>query len=470
MSVVPVTALVWLQSGAAPGPRAAAWATATRTTLQTGRNSTMASTLCRRNFARPCDNGQCDRHGNFMTADGALDGAGIFAAIEQHQNPIDCAAAKFAVLAFPSHHGIGMALKEGPVAALLFAMSTNRVLLFENNRRTPRNRHRSLGAPFRFTSCPRQHHSCDFLPMSRCGVTDEELDGAIDLGHAWDRSNARRASHLREIAANTSHHRVVVLGRVGGGGASGCWDGSCWGGVLRLGPTGRLLPAGSGIAAEGFIVHTRTLMTAAKLYILRMNEQTLRAVTSAIEGSIPPGFDAANTVGLPIRAGDKCKRESSCPSFENYMALATDASRCTGGALRHVIITSETEEMVSALKSRVFNGSGAALRVVTNGQDVMQGHGDPKRYGSSATEVMISTLSSLGLQLRAAHLIINCCSNFHKLMGDFTRFAAGRCGSGETDPAPQVQCATAVRCNIRAAAASPSRGANGCPEFEPYDD
>lgn len=100
----------------------------------------------------------------------------------------------------------------------------------------------------------------------------------------------------------------------------------------------------------------------------------------------------------------------------------------------------------------------------------MQGHGNPKRYGSSATEVMISTLSSLGLQLRAAHLIIKCCSNFHKLMGNFTRFAAGRCGPGETDTAPQVQCATAVSCNIRAAAASPSKGANGCSEFEPYDD
>lgn len=69
----------------------------------------------------------------------------------------------------------------------------------------------------------------------------------------------------------------------------------------------------------------------------------------------------ASTVGLPIRAGDKCKRESSCPSFENYMALAPDASRCTGRALRHVIITSETEEMVSALRSRVLNDSGAAL-------------------------------------------------------------------------------------------------------------
>ena len=133
----------------------------------------MNSTLCMRSFAGATPPAK-------LTAGSDLDGAALFAAIERHQNPPDCGAAKFVVTAFPFAHGIGMALKEGPVAAVLFALATQRVLVFANNRKTPR--HRSLRKPLTFASCPAKYMSCDFLPMSPCQVTDDELDNRQRVG------------------------------------------------------------------------------------------------------------------------------------------------------------------------------------------------------------------------------------------------------------------------------------------------
>ena len=155
------------------------------------------------------------------------DGVGVFTAFQRLQNPAECATAKFAVLAFPSVHGIGMALKDGPVAAALFALASERVLLFVNNRRTPKMRHKSLQKPLAFASCPAGDMSCSFLPMSPCQVTDDELDSAPELNTMWDCSKPHTPCLVREVERNTSRHRVVVLGRSSGAGASNCWDGQC---------------------------------------------------------------------------------------------------------------------------------------------------------------------------------------------------------------------------------------------------
>jgi hypothetical protein len=380
--------------------------------------------------------------------------------IERHQNPPDCGAAKFVVMAFPSHHGIGMALKEGPVAAVLFALATQRVLLFANNRKT--RRHRSLRNKLAFVICPAKDMSCDFLPMSRCQVTDNELDNAPNIGRSWDCSAPKQPCPLIELAANTSQHRVVVLGRESGAGASSCWDGQCYGGRLPVSSRGLLLPAATVRGYYAAPIHD--LMAASKLYILRMNEAMLNDVRARVEESLPPRFQADRAIGLPIRAGDKCSRESICPTFESYMRIIQNVMNTSQRSLHYVVLTSDSKEMVNAhhkykLATKAPAGAPSAgrcvpLRFVTNARDVMQGHGDPQRYlPGQAREVMASSLSTLVLQLHARHVLINCCSSFHKLLGDVVRFASGRCSRSQR---VEVSCAISGSVGRRTCAISGS--------------
>ena len=69
--------------------------------------------------------------------------------------------------------------------------------------------------------------------------------------------------------------------------------------------------------------------------------------------------------------------------------------------------------------------------MIANDKDVAQGTGNPKEYNKmtlrnvSADDIMLSTMTSLNMQLMAAHTVGNCCSNFHKLMIEFLSHGCG---------------------------------------------
>ncbi len=89
-----------------------------------------------------------------------------------------------------------------------------------------------------------------------------------------------------------------------------------------------------------------------------------------------------------------------------------------------IILTSEEKKVVEGRllypKSETF-----PYEFIINNEDIGQGTGDPKHFKGAADEIMLSSLISIRMQLRSESLLLNHCSNFHKLIMDF---AVHNCG------------------------------------------
>ena len=126
-------------------------------------------------------------------------------------------------------------------------------------------------------------------------------------------------------------------------------------------------------------------------------------------------------------AGDKCARESECMPFSSYMQLAKEmavkrvkqrgASNVSQIHYDTIVLSSESKDVLEARHNCTSNSS-FPFRFVTNDQDAGQGHGKPKRF-KNRDHVMVSTMAALKMQLMPDTLILNSCSNFHKLMLGF---------------------------------------------------
>ena len=141
--------------------------------------------------------------------------------------------------------------------------------------------------------------------------------------------------------------------------------------------------------------------------------------------------------------------ESECLSFPTYMKLigqiwdrhigGDSTSRSGSNVLGNVIVTSESAGVVRDKKA--FESNKALVqsvpflpRFIMNEEDVLQGTGLPRNFhirsnqsGTpySADDIMLSTVTSLKIQLIAKYTVGNCCSNFHLLLFDFLRDGCG---------------------------------------------
>jgi hypothetical protein len=172
---------------------------------------------------------------------------------------------------------------------------------------------------------------------------------------------------------------------------------------------------------------------AAIMYALRPNAFLNAQLQLIWNKSVPSHFNPNFAIGIPIRDGDKCARESQCMSFGNYMQLALEMSVKRSTALHHgnstnlirdgenpykfIVLTSDSKGMTEQ-RFRYEMNSSFNFDFVVNADDIGQGHGKPKQYSDKDT-VMVDTFAALKLQLTPETLIINSCSNFHKLMGSF---------------------------------------------------
>ena len=83
-----------------------------------------------------------------------------------------------------------------------------------------------------------------------------------------------------------------------------------------------------------------------------------------------------------------------------------------------IVLSSESKHMLEARFAYSKNES-FPFRIIANDEDCAQGHGKPKRFfGGIADNVMVSTMAALKMQLIPETLVLNSCSNFHKLVGD----------------------------------------------------
>eukprot|EP00521_Asterionellopsis_glacialis_P016012 CAMPEP_0195309498 /NCGR_PEP_ID=MMETSP0707-20130614/38767_1 /TAXON_ID=33640 /ORGANISM="Asterionellopsis glacialis, Strain CCMP134" /LENGTH=273 /DNA_ID=CAMNT_0040373795 /DNA_START=1285 /DNA_END=2106 /DNA_ORIENTATION=- len=200
---------------------------------------------------------------------------------------------------------------------------------------------------------------------------------------------------------------------------------------------------------------------AATFYTMRPKAFYAKKLRTAILAIFPKDFDPNRSLGLPIRASDKCIKESECLSFDQYMKLMGQIWKKNEGALQgaaDIVLTSESEQILAEKEKYETNATLKSLvpfdyRFITNDGDVMQGTGNPNNFAAnlinetSADDIMLSAITSLKTQLKAGFSVGNCCSNFHNLIFDFLRDGCGaaeenwsQCLQENEDPELRVCC------------------------------
>ena len=112
------------------------------------------------------------------------------------------------------------------------------------------------------------------------------------------------------------------------------------------------------------------------------------------------------------------------------LASEKAAARNGGRMPESIILTTESPDILNAHRNYTINSSWP-FEFIVNDADVGQNSGRPGDFGKGrADEVMLSTILALKMQLMAESVVLNCCSGFHKLMGEFL---SRGCGASHTN-------------------------------------
>lgn len=89
------------------------------------------------------------------------------------------------------------------------------------------------------------------------------------------------------------------------------------------------------------------------------------------------------------------------------------------------MLTSEDKKTIQSRLNYTKNET-FPFDFVVNDEDAGQGTGFPGSFGENADHIMISSLISLKMQLYTESVVVNSCSNFHKLLADLV---VNECGN-----------------------------------------
>ena len=361
-----------------------------------------------------------------------------------------CKDAKFLLVGLSSN-GLGVNVRSGIAVAMMLAMVTDRVLILVSG--APQGP-RHLKFKWKLSSCDRHDHQCFFTPLSPCVPTQEEIDQSPTFK---DYRNILRFGNLDRMDTEIRDLRVINF-------------------RLRFTPPqivpkvvkerlqdisrelAQSLPAADPrrkaimqaidsmlekeAKREGYNYALANLHSAHALavYALRPQAPNLEQIDKLVEASLPRGEAASHAIGIPVRASDKCDKESECLTFYDHMKVASLEWRDYRKKLSQhpsipvpVIFTTESSAMVKELEAFQSNTTFQQklpynYSFYTNEADVTPDTGffSERSYSFTADENMMSALVSLKLQMAARRTIANCCSNFHTLLGDFLAEGLGR--------------------------------------------
>jgi hypothetical protein len=397
----------------------------------------------------------------------------------------ECPSAKFLVVSM-GRLGLGAVMRLGAVNALIAGIASNRTVLFVNNAPVGP---KFIRQPWLLASCPRRDLQCFYMPSTPCVLTQDELVNGTQL----QRSEARGLFKQGELPDNLSDERVLLLDLVlrpqrtptkFRNNIVNIIHKHLIDPLVQGKPDDPRIPlltkAANNILVEEelndgtyyYFGHNTKHNHALVFYAMRPNLKYARQLDYIMEKTIPKDFDPDLAFGLPIRASDKCFRESECLPFQMYMNMTAqtyakyetelDESRRRVAAQAQtkeklvnatIIVTSEAERIHDAQKRYQEEGLDKnlpfAFQFVKNSFDVHQGTGDPGKMSGNITsdEIMVSSISSLKVQLHARYTIGNCCSNFHLLLFDFLRDGCGaaqdqvaECMQDNEDPTYRLCC------------------------------
>jgi hypothetical protein len=350
----------------------------------------------------------------------------------------ECPDTKFIVGGL-TNNGLGSNIRAATTTLLMAALITNRTaVLIQNSPIGPR----FLRKPWTLASCFRRDFQCFFLPTTPCVPTWKDIEKAYILEGDFDFHFATEGK-LR-VPAKHIDDKVWILLKYGVNDPPHSVRNTLYRYVselLRLVPvedpqrpmmyqameqltaftTNNTPPGFPYPAAYSAINH------ALEFYALRPNSKSRQQVAQVMQDIVPSDLDNDKLLGLPIRASDKCYRESECLPFHEYMR-ATDIawrdvqhnSTCTGKLCMPTILF--TTEAAQTVREQESYSNTSSRNFLINTRDVVPNTGlisqvaDEQRF--TADENMLSVITTLSFQLLPRATLGNCCSNFHMLMNE----------------------------------------------------
>jgi hypothetical protein len=386
----------------------------------------------------------------------------------------ECPSAKFLVSnVAPS--GFGASIRMGAVNSMLLGIATNRLTLFVNDFLGGAT---FLQKPSLLANCPRKDLQCFFLPTTPCTIRVDDLRNATVIPEDHARTLRRRG-----IMADPKYldSRILVLEpRLS---PPIRWDIQVKiqrrlhsiamrliDNIRETAPQDQiefLEAAAARINVENSTIGNREsggnltryvygnrdtkAAHAALMYLMRPNPNFQRITDHEVSKILPLDLNESLTMGLPIRASDKCSSESVCFSFETYMSLmsqvwANNKLFSTAETKGNIILTSEDRNIL--LESRRYQANSSfPFRFLINEKDVFQGSGNPRHFHNRSDDIMLSSMIAIKLQLHSKFSIGNCCSNFHLVLFDLLREGCGSVADNEVmclqeypDPRYQLCC------------------------------
>lgn len=387
----------------------------------------------------------------------------------------ECPNAKFIITGIPNL-GLGAALRMSAVNALLTGVGLNRVNLFLSNVNSTKVPE-MLSEEFIRGGCSRGDLQCAFLPTSPCVVTLENVEHDMLQPQGFDLPDMRLAGRTNNLTLQEARF-IYLPTKSMPSKDRGIVNRTRW--VLyEIAETlvDSVRDAPDKNQSDMFPVLDEALRRikendfefdglsskskntwdpvrqAAMLYLLRMHNEMERQVDAGVQATLPAGHELSSSflLGLPIRASDKCRRESTCLSFDTYMQLTNETFReeqpSYSGSSK-VMITTEDSNIANA--SRDYR----ALSIIMNNADVHQNTGRPGnyKYKYNAGPIMTSSLIALKLQMYPQRTFGNCCSNFHRVLFDLLESDCGlserrECLSDHPNPDYRVCCGWMAKTN-----------------------
>lgn len=350
----------------------------------------------------------------------------------------ECPATKY-IIGGLTNNGLGSNVRAATTTMLMAGLITNRTtLILQNGKEGPK----FLQKHWKLASCERHDFECFFLPLTPCVPTWQDVKTAHILEGTFNDYFGRNP--IRTIPADQMENKVWILQKYGVTTSPPVMVATMVYEYsseliqkLSLAPhqkrmlslaVKQTLKADESRATDTHIdfeypAAHNALNHALAMYALRPNFESGQKLAEIMEDIVPPSITSSvPLIGLPIRASDKCYRESECLPFDDYMKaveLVWQRYRLqlepTSGPL--VLFTTESKEMVKA--QRNFSRT-SSLEFLVNSRDVTPNSGLISEVAPdgrfSADETMLSAISTFSFQLKARVSILNCCSNFHMLL------------------------------------------------------
>jgi len=300
------------------------------------------------------------------------------------------------------HSGLGGQVRLIAASALMAGISTDRVVLFVNHSPVGPN---FIREPWDLSSCLRRDKQCFFLPDSPCVLTHNEIQNATVL----DKGQRRALFKTGELPANLKDKRVIVMNMKDRpqrtplnfrAKISDIAKRYLINPLATENPVDPRLPLLSAAAnhilqedestEDSFYYYGRNFQAhhAMVFYAMRPKAEFAERIDRIVYSTLGDNHQTDLTLGLPIRASDKCDDESECPSFETYMLL-----------MQNVLSTNKKE--IADARSKVVPNSTSTenlsphtnIILTSESPDVLQAQ---KRFQeSNSLPTIFRTLSSL---------------------------------------------------------------------------